>query len=324
MPQAGWRARRGPAIVAAMTALSTSQRNLVGIGALTLGVFIFSIQDAILKGVSGDHAVTLALVLRSLVGLPILLVMVHLECGLGRLKSRQAGLLVLRGLILLTAYTTYYLAFPALPLAEAIALFFASPIFVTLLARLVLKEQVTPLAWVAVIAGCVGVLIILQPGSALFEPAALLSLFSAAAYALSMILARKFGSEEPTTVMAFYVNSVYLVVAAALAGTFHLAGVVETGHPSFDFLVRPWAMPPVRDLALMGLCGVIAAVAMSLLTHAYRLARANLVTVFEYTGMLWVPLWGYLLFAEVPRVTTILGTAIIIAAGFFAVRSARR
>ena len=74
-------------------------------------------------------------------------------------------------------------------------------------------------------------------------------------------------------------------------------------------------------LMLMGLCGVIAAVAMSLLTHAYRLAKANLVTVFEYTGMLWVPLWGYLLFAEVPAVTTVIGTAVIIAAGLFAVRA---
>ena len=74
----------------------------------------------------------------------------------------------------------------------------------------------------------------------------------------------------------------------------------------------------------MGLCGVIAAVAMSLLTHAYRMASANLVTVFEYTGMIWVPLWGFLFFAEVPKLTTVIGTAIIIAAGIFAVRSAQR
>ena len=82
-------------------------------------------------------------------------------------------------------------------------------------------------------------------------------------------------------------------------------------------------MPGPRDLVLMGLCGVIAALGMTLLTHAYRMARANLVTVFEYTGMLWVPLWGFLFFAEVPRWTTVLGTLIIIAAGFFAVRSAK-
>ena len=302
---------------------SARKRNLTGIASLCGGVFVFSIQDAILKGLSGDHAVTLAIVIRSLVGLPILLAMVHAECGLKALLTPRWPLLVGRGLILLVAYTTYYMAFPALPLAEAIALFFTSPIFVTLLASLMLHEKVSPKAWAAVIAGFIGVLIILKPGSGLFEPAALLSLFSAASYAFSMILARKYGANEPTTVMSFYVNSVYMVMAALIAAGFSAAGITVLGHPSLDFLVRPWAMPDLTDLALMGLCGVIAAVAMSLLTHAYRLTSANLVTVFEYTGMIWVPLWGFLLFKEVPTLTTLIGTAIIIVAGIYAVRNAR-
>jgi drug/metabolite transporter (DMT)-like permease len=300
-----------------------SSNNLTGIASLSAGIMIFSLQDAILKGVSGDHAVTLAIVLRSLVGLPILLAMVAYANGLAALKSRNWKLLIARGLILLISYTSYYMAFPALPLAEAVALFFTSPIFVTLLASVMLREKVTPQAWASVVAGFIGVLIILRPGSGLFEPAALLSLFSAASYAFSMILARKHGAEEPTTVMSFYVNAVYLAAAAVIAGSFHALGITAAGHPSLDFLVRPWDMPGTRDLLLMGLCGVIAALGMSLLTHAYRLASANLVTVFEYTGMIWVPLWGYLLFAEVPKVTTVVGTAIIIAAGLFAVRSAR-
>lgn len=303
--------------------IDARNHSLVGILSLCAGVFIFSIQDAILKGMSGDHAVTLAIVLRSLVGLPILLAMVAYANGLSALKTRHWKLLIARGLILLTSYTSYYMAFPALPLAEAVALFFTSPIFVTLLASIMLREKVTPRAWAAVIAGFIGVLIILRPGSGLFEPAALLSLFSAASYAFSMVLARKYGADEPTTVMAFYVNAVYLVAAALIAGLFSALGISAFGHPSLDFLVRPWAMPGTTDLLLMGLCGIIAALGMSLLTHAYRMAKANLVTVFEYTGMVWVPLWGFMLFAEVPRVTTVIGTVIIIAAGFFAVRSAR-
>jgi drug/metabolite transporter (DMT)-like permease len=297
--------------------------NLTGIVSLSVGIMIFSLQDAILKGMSGDHAVTLALVLRSIVGLPILLVMVAYANGLRALRSGNWKLLIARGLILLTSYTSYYMAFPALPLAEAVALFFTSPIFVTLLASLMLREKVTPRAWAAVIAGFIGVLVILRPGSGLFEPAALLSLFSAAAYALSMVLARKYGAKEPTTVMAFYVNAVYLVAAAMIAALFGALGITAFGHPSLDFLVRPWAMPGAPDLLLMGVCGVIASVGMTLLTHAYRLANANLVTVFEYTGMLWVTLWGFLIFAEVPGTATVIGTAIIIAAGIFAARSAR-
>jgi len=298
-------------------------RNLIGILSLCAGVLVFSMQDAILKGLSGGHAVTLAIVLRSIVGLPILFAMVCHERGPGALRTKNWRLLLARGLILLTSYTTYYLAFPALPLAEAVALFFTSPIFITILAAVFLHEKVTLKAWAAVIAGFIGVLIILRPGSGLFEPAALLSLLSAAAYALSMVLARRYSADEPTTVMAFYVNAVYMVAASGVALALHLLGITHAAHPSLEFLVRPWAMPDLRDLFLMGVCGVIAALGMTLLTHAYRLARANLVTVFEYTGMLWVPLWGFLFFQEIPKWTTVVGTLIIIAAGIFAVRSAK-
>ena len=73
---------------------------------------------------------------------------------------------------------------------------------------------------------------------------------------------------------------------------------------------------------LMAVCGIIAAFGMSLLTHAYRSAKASLVTVFEYTGMIWGPLWGYLFFNEIPSWSTATGMALIIAAGIFAVRTA--
>ena len=89
-----------------MTSIQRSQ-NLIGIISLVAGVFIFSIQDAILKGMSGEHAVTLAIVLRSLVGLPILLVMVIYANGLPALRTRNWKLLIARGLILITSYTSY-------------------------------------------------------------------------------------------------------------------------------------------------------------------------------------------------------------------------
>ena len=72
----------------------------------------------------------------------------------------------------------------------------------------------------------------------------------------------------------------------------------------------------------MGICGVIAAIAMSLLTNAYRMADANLVTVFEYTGMIWAPLWGFLFFNEIPRWTTLTGLGLILIAGLISVRLA--
>ena len=303
-----------------MTSL-TNRNNLIGILSLILGIFVFSIQDAIIKAISGEHAVTLAIFTRAVVAFPVLAAMVHFECGLKSLITKQWPVLVLRGCILLCAYTSYFMAFPALPLAEAIALFFMVPLLVTIMSGPMLGEQVSALAWAAVAFGLGGVFVILQPGSALFNPAALLSLISAATYALSMILARKYGDETPSTVMSFYQNIVYGIGAFTFASFSALLGIKPPGHPSLDFLFRNWDRPNTHDLFLMGACGVIAAFGMTLLTHAYRKGQANIVTPFEYTGMIWAVVFGFTIFGEVPRLTTFLGMALIAAAGVLALQA---
>jgi drug/metabolite transporter (DMT)-like permease len=292
-----------------------SNRNALGIAALVLGVMVFSTQDAILKSISHNYAVTFAIAARCVVALPILMLFAHFDGGLARLRSPVAGPLILRGGILLVAYTTYYLALPALPLAEAVALFFVAPALVTIMSIPVLGEKVSGWSWAAIALGFSGVLVILQPGTSLFEPAALYSLGSAATYALAMVLARKYGVTESASVMAFYQSAVYFIGAILAAAMFASLGFTHSDAPSVDFLVRPWKWPVPYDLFLMGLCGLIAAVAMWLLTQAYRMADANLVTVFEYSGMIWAPLWGLLFFSEVPRPTTLIGLGMIFAAG---------
>ena len=296
-------------------------RAALGSGYLCLGILIFSIQDAIIKSVSGDYALTQVVSIRCLVSAPILLVMVHFEGGLGSLIGREFWKLVARSFLMLIAYTTYYMAFPALPLADAVALFFTVPLFAMALAVPILGESIGWRRITAVVVGFVGVMVMLRPGAGLFEPAALLSLFSSVTYALAMLMARRMGTGTTASVMAFYQNGVYLIGALMIAGFFSAIGVHEAGHPSLDFLIRGWTMPNTRDFLLIASCGVIAAVAMTLLTNAYRIAKASVVTSFEYTGMLWAPLWGFLFFGEIPHLTTLAGAGLIIAAGIFALSS---
>ena len=296
-------------------------RAALGIGYLCLGILVFSLQDAIIKAVSGNHALTEVVAIRCLVSAPILLCLVHFEGGLRSLISAESWGIAGRSFLMLVAYTTYYMAFPALPLADAVALFFTVPLFAMALAAPLLGESIGWRRITAVVVGFVGVIVMLRPGAGLFEPAALLSLFSAAAYALAMLMARKLGTGTTASVMAFYQNGVYLGGAMLIALFFGATGIHEAGHPSLNFLIRPWTLPDIRDLLLIASCGVIAAIGMTLLTHAYRIAKASVVTSFEYTGMLWAPLWGYLFFGEIPYLTTLAGAGLIIAAGLFALSS---
>lgn len=299
-------------------------RRLLGILTLCLGILVFSLQDALIKNISGAYPVTEAITIRSIVGLPLLAAIVHFDVGLKAIWSKAAGLLAIRALILFGSYTTYYLAFPALPLADAVALFFTTPLFIVVLAGPYLGERVTWKSVASVIVGMAGVVVMLRPGAHVFEWAGLLSLFSAVLYAFSQLMARKVSTDVTASVMTFYQNGVYLCGAVGLALLFMALGVTHASHPSIEFLVRPWVWPTPFDLLKMATCGVIAAIGMLLLSQAYRLAPANSVATFEYTGILWSPLWGFLFFAEIPQATTIGGAALIIGAGLFALGGDRR
>ncbi|MDE2384367.1 MAG: EamA family transporter, partial [Alphaproteobacteria bacterium] len=204
---------------------TSTRNNLIGIACLCAGSFVFSLQDSAIKAISGANAVTLAIVFRACISMPLLLGMAWWEGGLSALKDRQWPLLVLRGVFLLISYTSYFMAFPALPLAEAVALYFMVPLVVTVLAGPMLHEHVGWKSWAAVAIGLAGVMIILQPGTALFNPAALLSLVSACAYATGQLLARKFGAASQVSVMVFYQNWVYLLGAALIAAVVAALGL---------------------------------------------------------------------------------------------------
>lgn len=296
-------------------------RAALGVAYLCLGILVFSLQDAIIKAVSGDYPLTQVVSIRCIVSAPILLVMVHFDSGIRSIFSKDFVPLAGRAALMLIAYTTYYMAFPALPLADAVALFFTVPLFAMALAVPLLGESIGWRRITAVVVGFAGVMVMLRPGAGLFEPAALLSLFSALTYALSMLMARKLGTGTTASVMAFYQNGVYLLGALLIAAFFGALDIHQAGHPSLDFLVRSWVWPTPGDFLLIASCGVIAAIAMTLLTNAYRIAKASVVTSFEYTGMLWAPLWGFLFFGEIPHLTTLAGAGLIIAAGLFALSS---
>jgi drug/metabolite transporter (DMT)-like permease len=213
------------------------------------------------------------------------------------------------------AYLSFYLALASLPLATAVALYFAGPLFITVLSVVVLKEQVGAFAWGAVLTGFAGVLVMVRPGTDLFDWAALLPVISGLTYGVAMIAARRMGGRQSASALAFWGNAVFLCCAAGLAVVFGSGGLALEGHASLEFLTRGWVRPTAADLGLMMVTGVVAAAGLWLLTQAYRVAEASVVAPFEYTGMIWGVIWGWLIWGEWPGRVEWLGIAIILGAG---------
>ncbi len=288
-----------------------------GIALLVAGIAVFSIQDLILKLLSGAYPLHQAMVLRSLTALPLLLLLVHRDGGLGTLITPGTRAMILRGVVMFLAYTSYYLALAALPMATTVALYFSAPLFITILSVVILGETVGPRRWVALFAGFAGVLIMVRPGGDLFDWAALLPVIAGLTYAISMISARRLGSSETAPALAFWGNAVFLVAAIAMSAVLGSGAWESDAHPSLAFLLRGWAMPTAFDLMLMMACGVIAAIGLTLLTQAYRVAESSVVTPFEYTGLLWSVIYGWIFWRDWPVLTDWIGIAIITGAGLY-------
>ena len=298
-----------------------NRASLSGILCLVAGIAIFSVQDLILKLISGDYPLHQAMVLRSLTAIPVLLVITRaFDGGLSTLVSRSWPAMLARGLLNFVAYTAYYLALAALPMATTVALYFTAPLIITILSVVILGDEVAPRRWLAVVLGFLGVLLMVRPGSDLFDWAALLPVLCGAAYALSMIMARSMGTRDSAAAMAFWGNLAFLLCAGCLSLVFGWGGDGHDLHPSLAFLTRGWVMPTAWDAFLMCACGLIAAIGLTLLTQAYRVAQSAVVAPFEFTFAFWGVLWGWLFWGDLPDALGWVGIAIIIAAGIYVLR----
>lgn len=290
-----------------------------GILFLIAGIAVFAVQDLILKLLSGTYPLHQAMVIRSLTAAPLLLILVHLNGGLQTLFTAGLRRMIGRGFVMFMAYTSYYLALAALPLATTVALYFAAPLFITLLSVVILHEKVGTLRWLAVGAGFVGVIIMVRPGSDLFDWAAPLAVISGLTYGISMVGARRLGTSETAAALAFWGNAVFLGCALILSVIFGTGDFAGIGHKSVAFMTRGWVMPTEFDIGLMMACGVIAAAGLTLLTQAYRIAQSNVVAPFEYTALIWGVLYGWIFWSDWPDSTGWIGISIIVGAGLFVI-----
>lgn len=164
--------------------------NLRGIASLVLALLIFSLQDIAVKWIGGDYPVLEIVIFRSLVALPCTFLFLRLEGIKGLPVTRQPRLEIIRGVLLFLSFTTYMMGLAALPLADIAALRNSGPLMITLLSVMWLGEQVGPRRWLALIVGFIGVLLIVQPGSATFNLGSVFALTSTCLYAISVLLTR--------------------------------------------------------------------------------------------------------------------------------------
>jgi drug/metabolite transporter (DMT)-like permease len=268
----------------------------IGLGALAFG--LFSLMDATVKWLSATYPVPQILACNALFALLPVWVMAMRRGGRGQLRTCRLGLHLLRGLLGTASGMLAFYAYSRLPLADAYAIIFTTPLLITALSVPILGEAVGWRRWSAVVVGFVGVLVMLRPGVAPIGAGNLAALGAACAAACAVLLMRKLSVTDTTTSIAFYSN----VTAVVLTG-------IAFG-PMF-------IVPSLHDLALMATSGLLGGSALLVLIAAYRRSPAALVAPFQYSQMLWAILLGALLWGDLPEPVMLLGAAIVTASGLF-------
>ncbi|MDW3183091.1 DMT family transporter [Roseobacter sp.] len=300
-------------------------QNRAGFGILFVlaGVFAISINDMLIKQLSGGYPLHEIVFLRSAIGLMFSMIMVQMEGGWHILKTRRPFLHLIRGLLIVIANMSYFVALAAIPLADATALFFAAPLFITLLSIPILGEKVGLFRMSAVLIGFSGVIIMQRPWADADSLQAsrlvlLMPVLAALTYALNQLMTRKLGVESKASALSVYIQATFIVVSVGfyvVAGDGRFAEGID--NPSTQFLLRAWVWPSNADWWVMLGMGANAAVVGYCLSQAYRMADAATVAPFEYVGLPLAVFWGWLIFAELPVWEVWAGIALILGSGLF-------
>ena len=294
----------------------------IGIFFMLAGMFLISTNDMLVKLLSGEYPLHQLVLMRSLVAIVVTGVMLQMEGGLALMRTDRVGLHVLRALLIVFANTALYAAIVVLPLATATAIYFVSPLFVTLLSIPVLGEVVGRRRFVAIGVGFVGVLVMMGPelarGQAGFGWIMVLPVLAAAGYASMSVLTRKLGATSRASALAMNLQLAFVVISLgvwAAVGDGRYADGVE--NESLRFLLRAWVWPQTADLVPIVALGVMSALIGYLMTQAYRLSRASVVAPFEYVLMIYSLFWGWQVFGEWPAPWVFVGAAVVISAGIY-------
>jgi S-adenosylmethionine uptake transporter len=301
--------------------VTVPQNTAAGIGFVLAGMAAISINDVLIKALSGGYPLHQMVFIRSAIGIVFSLMLVQMEGGFSILRTRNPGLHLMRGGLVVISNLTYFAALAVIPLAEATALFFVAPLMITLLSIPLLGEKVGPLRLTAVTVGFAGVVLMMRPWDSQTEVSRFilfLPVLSALTYALNQILTRRLGASTRASAMAVYIQGIFIVVSLgfyAVAGDGRYAVGVENG--SLQFLLRAWVWPEGTDRWLFLGLGLNSAIIGFSLAQAYRLADAAVVAPFEYIGLPLAIFWGWMIWGEVPVPVVWAGSALILGSGVF-------
>ena len=259
---------------------------------------LYSGMDTTIKWLAERYPVWELTLGNAIFGLIPLMIWTLNRGSLSQLTTRRLPLHLARGVCVSINVLAAFTAYSLIPLADAYAVAFSSPIFITLLSIIFLDERAGHRRWTAIMLGFAGVLVMLRPGAGINYLGVVAALIGACAYAASAIIARRLRATETLAATAFYSQLVLIAVAGAAT-------------------LVIFRMPSLNDLALLAGAGLLYGIGTLCFLNAVRRAPVGIVAPFQYSQMLWGTLAGYLVWNHLPDLWILIGGAVVVASGAY-------
>ena len=272
---------------------------------MLVGVALLSLNDALIKSLTSNYPVGQLLFTRGLFVFPWIFLLAFRQGGLHRLRVKSIKGQALRGACVICSAFLFVNGLFYLPLADAVAVSFAGPLFITAMAPLVLGEKVGWRRWLAVLAGFAGILLMVRPGAEVMQWAVLFPLGATLFGGVRDLITRRISQTE-NTIAVLFVTTSFVMLAGLTTAPFG------------------WVTLQANDLWTFAASGLLITGAHYLMIEAFRQGEAALVAPFKYTSMIWAILFGFLIFGDLPDGWTLSGAGVVILAGLYILRRETR
>jgi len=279
-----------------LSAYDDRSARLAGIALMVLSIFMFSFGDAMGKFLVGTYSVGQLLFLRACAALLLLSPLIWKQRH-QFLHLERPRLQLFRVVLSTLEVAAFFLATVYLPLADVITYYLAGPIFVTAMSAIFLGEKVGWRRWTAILIGFCGVLIALRPSTQTVSWPAMIALGGSLSFAFLMLITRSLRS-TPDIVLT----------TSQFGGTFLLGALMSP---------IGWVTPTLGSLAMFAIAGVTSVVALLCINRSLKLAPASVVVPYQYSMIVWAVIFGFVVWGDVPSISTLIGAVIIIGAGFY-------
>ena len=291
--------------------------NIKAIILVVIGMFVFSIQDALIKVISGSVNIYVIYIVRSIIGLLAILIYCKLKHIKLIFKTHYPIITTLRVSGFFLGFSLYYFSLSKISLPEAVTLFFVSPFFVTIASKFLIGEKVGIYRWSLIFVGFIGVYLVLNPDFNNFNIYSLFPIFCAFFYAMTVVIQKKTSDYDNlfTQIIHTYISAIIfsIIIYIVLNNlTFSSNQLIE-----YNFILMSWGIPDIFSFFILAIIGFTGVIGFFSIFGAYRMGSPSTIAPYEYSLIIWSIILGYLIWNEYLSFRGFIGLFLILSASFF-------